>query len=173
MPISLPVQRAIVLDPWVEPLPSPGVSSAEVEESVQKHSRTLPRLLVLNSEGYTVWTEHFQKLRDILDVWNSQAHDKNEAAPADRRARLFTLVRARHQSFSDFLMLFAFGKRAQEERRYLDITCDLSLAFIQGSLEQELERHPKASGEMVVLSKPDGSEEIKLIGDAGQIVVHD
>lgn len=58
---KLPVSGAIALDPWIEPLPDavpPKMGDEPTEE------RGVP-LLIINSEGFTLWRDHFQKVLKI------------------------------------------------------------------------------------------------------------
>lgn len=83
---SMPITKALVLDPWVEPLSSPGpfpvspdlssaefitTSSLELDESsiCTTAYSPLPRILVLNSETFTLWRDHYQRLQDIIRNW--------------------------------------------------------------------------------------------------------
>ena len=75
----MPITNALVLDPWLEPLPLPGpfpisdpdsvvksvTSSLDEDESVPR----LPRILVLNSETFTLWGDHYRRLQDVIQGW--------------------------------------------------------------------------------------------------------
>lgn len=85
----IPVNRTIVLDPWLEPLPTPGPvpfsmsSSPEISESeaaVKEHAISSsdsstqigsapPRMLVINSEQFTVWKDHYARLKEVVVGW--------------------------------------------------------------------------------------------------------
>lgn len=71
-PVSYPFTRGLVYDPWVDPIlpiasssstssPAPPADSLEVIGT----DITVP-LLVINSEAFTLWQDHFNGLRDIV-----------------------------------------------------------------------------------------------------------
>ncbi|PWZ02935.1 hypothetical protein BCV70DRAFT_169210 [Testicularia cyperi] len=83
---------AIVLDPWVEP----PVSKPAEDESDVKCGFRHP-VYVLNSESFSVWREHFEKLKRIcLDA--RQSND-------ERRGWTMTLCGSKHTDFSDYPFL--------------------------------------------------------------------
>ncbi len=55
----LSISKAIVLDPWLEPLPTPAPSK-------DKKDRPEVPLLVINSEGFTLWETHFKRLVGVV-----------------------------------------------------------------------------------------------------------
>ena len=90
----MPVAQALVLDPWLEPLPSPGPapylnqnaivnpelnipSTGSSESTLQGSgevidvlkSSSLPRMLVLNSDPFTLWEDHFERLKGVVEAW--------------------------------------------------------------------------------------------------------
>lgn len=96
----IPVTNALILDPWLEPLPTPGPTpilqippppssntltplarsiqsssdttiSNEDQESGKRDDR-LPRMLVLNSEVFTLWKDHYARLQEIVRAWEPQ-----------------------------------------------------------------------------------------------------
>ena len=89
----IPVAHALILDPWLEPLPSPGPapypsqysglnpelttsftdssSDAILQEKNSDLSR-LPRMLVLNSDPFTLWQEHFARLKEVVEAWEPE-----------------------------------------------------------------------------------------------------
>jgi platelet-activating factor acetylhydrolase len=86
----LPIKHALVLDPWLEPLPTPGpfpiapdavsingslnqptpVSSTDPDGMWSEPQADLPRILVINSERFTLWKDHFERLQDIIQRWD-------------------------------------------------------------------------------------------------------
>ena len=105
----LPVSHAIILDPWIEPLPTPGPApyaasssattlfegkhpsndlrslqsgetqvdvAAVTENGGRAHDKERqpapPRLLVINSEKFTLWNSHFSRLREVVETWEPQ-----------------------------------------------------------------------------------------------------
>ncbi|GJE84462.1 platelet-activating factor acetylhydrolase, isoform II-domain-containing protein [Phanerochaete sordida] len=175
----LPVQRAVALDPWLEPLPGPGPEPYNVAASLTEHTtyatHSPPALLVLNSEQFTVWHDHFARLRAVVGAWDRAAH---EQAPAQRKheqfARLLTLVRAQHITFSDFGVIVPFGAYARDGARFLDLTCTLADAFLAGSdFDEVLAAQKKVEFEIEVLpAKKGGKEHKRLVGEVGNIIVH-
>lgn len=88
----IPVERTIILDPWLEPLPSPGpvplgsspssrINAAEEvvnSEAMVISSRendlaalevSHPRMLVINSETFTLWKDHYARLQEVVAGW--------------------------------------------------------------------------------------------------------
>jgi len=90
----IPVERTIILDPWLEPLPSPGpvplgnapTSSIIAAEELAKSEEataisppedvletlevsTPPRMLVINSETFTIWKDHYARLQEVVAGW--------------------------------------------------------------------------------------------------------
>jgi len=88
----IPVERTIILDPWLEPLPSPGpiplgsnpssrITTAE--EAVNSEAMVIssrendpaalevshPRMLVINSETFTLWKDHYARLQEVVAGW--------------------------------------------------------------------------------------------------------
>lgn len=87
------MERAVVLDPWLEPLPTPGpvlyTNSASTQEAAIKSSieeasspneGNVPtsdlkfkaghsRMLVINSETFTLWKDHYARLKDSMAQW--------------------------------------------------------------------------------------------------------
>lgn len=86
-----PFPLSIILDPWVEP-----IIWREENEEADKRPMLAPAY-VLNSETFTVWKEHFTKLKRIL-------HDSREAVPG-RHGWLMTLAGCQHLDFSDMPFL--------------------------------------------------------------------
>ena len=61
---SMPVQKALILDPWLEPLPSPG--PVPHQRFKEEH---LPSILIINSEKFTLWKDHFERLIEVGKSW--------------------------------------------------------------------------------------------------------
>ena len=81
----LPIQKCVVLDPWLEPLPSPGPTpssafshTADKNEGTPAKSFNVP-ILFINSEQFTVWKEHFKRLLPLVAEWTAAA-DKIDPA---------------------------------------------------------------------------------------------
>jgi platelet-activating factor acetylhydrolase len=73
---SLPISKCLVLDPWLDPFSSPGPGpikrsnkgndvngAVEDVDAGAPHDETdkFPRMLIINSEGFTLWTDHFTR----------------------------------------------------------------------------------------------------------------
>jgi len=108
-------------------------------------------------------------------MWDRVAREQApEARWCERNAWLVTLVRAKHISFSDFGVVVPFGSYAKEGRRFLDIVCELTEAFLGGDgFEEVLDSQSQVEWkvETVQASKKRG-EERRLVGEVGDIVVH-
>ncbi|GFZ50791.1 LOW QUALITY PROTEIN: hypothetical protein JCM24511_08549 [Saitozyma sp. JCM 24511] len=139
---ALPVRRCIALDPWLEPLPLPSASA--------ESSPSMPPMLVINSPGFTVWTDHFERLREMvqrMDGW------------------LMTLIGSNHQSFSDFpLLVPPTGKSTL----FLSRFHELSYAFIKGQLAQcpLVDSQDADEGKVKVDAKG------KMVGKVAEVVLH-
>lgn len=82
----------VILDPWLEPLPIPGPapftaappSSAgtTLEEDINSsiysaasnvvkdiETKPHPRILVINSETFTIWKDHYARLQEVVAQW--------------------------------------------------------------------------------------------------------
>ncbi|KZP24695.1 hypothetical protein FIBSPDRAFT_856902 [Athelia psychrophila] len=119
------------------------------------------RVLVLNSEGFTLWKDHFARLRAVVDAWE----------PAGRR--VLTLVRAEHISFSDFplLPLIRRGKAVA----LMDLTVELSVAFLDGRVDEAVAAMGPRARKMEVEEvgkRKDGRPKRRLVGEVGDVVVH-
>lgn len=84
-----PFPIAIVLDPWVEPVRDPAKEEDQVKGAITKP------IYVLNSESFTVWEEHFEKLKRIC----------LDARKTSGRGWLLTLTGSKHTDFSDYPFL--------------------------------------------------------------------
>jgi platelet-activating factor acetylhydrolase len=154
----LPVRQTLVLDPWIEPVSSPGpVPSVDPPGDTQ--------LLVLNSEELTFFDSHFSALR--------------AACAAFAPSGVLTLVRAAHVSFSDLPALVPRALRAADERAVLRAACVLADAFLRRAVELGVppERMRDVPGvrflPMEVHWEGEGKERRKmLVGEEGDAVVH-
>ena len=54
-----------MLDPWLEPLPSPGPAP---RVDATRDARA-PRVLIINSEEFTLWRDHFARLQSVVREW--------------------------------------------------------------------------------------------------------
>ncbi|KAG2013287.1 hypothetical protein CC2G_010216 [Coprinopsis cinerea AmutBmut pab1-1] len=175
----IPVSRAVILDPWLEPLPAPGpvpvstkgngknatnVEVDSVKSTLEENdifaSDTVahPRMLVINSETFTLWKDHFARLEEIVKGWEPEG------------GRIATLVGSKHTSFSDFPILpLISGGTA---RRIFNTIADLSVAFLNDQFDEELKHVKTRKMEIKVIGvKKDGKPKRKLIGDPGDVIV--
>lgn len=51
---KLPIKNAIALDPWLDPIPMPSSSTSG--------HPSMPPILVINSQSFTNWSTHFNRL---------------------------------------------------------------------------------------------------------------
>ncbi|TFK22339.1 hypothetical protein FA15DRAFT_622679 [Coprinopsis marcescibilis] len=174
----LPVDKAIILDPWLEPLPAPGpfpmksggnnvkenniadfVSSAlEQNDIVPSATPAHPRMLVINSETFTLWKDHFARLQEIVKGWEPNGR------------RIVTLVGSKHTSFSDFPILpIISGKTA---RNIFNTIADVSVAFLDNRFEEQLKDAKIVKMEPKIIGvKKDGKPRRKLAGAPGDVIV--
>ncbi|KAK2466113.1 hypothetical protein APHAL10511_001755 [Amanita phalloides] len=166
----LPTSQALVLDPWLEPLPIPGpmphsrtgfgggADSDDFDSDIiVKDGSVLPQILVINSETFTLWDEHFSRLQKVVKAWEAE--------------RIITLVGSKHQSFSDFGILPLINTK--EAIKLHERTVSISLAFLDYNLEQHLQEAPIRDMEAVVIGmKDNGKPKRKLLGNVGDIIVH-
>ncbi|KAG9085564.1 hypothetical protein FS749_004325 [Ceratobasidium sp. UAMH 11750] len=64
---QLPIEKVVLLDPWLDPLPLPGTLPVAYPDR--------PPLLIMNSEGFTLWKEHFEMLEQLVIDWRQQKHE--------------------------------------------------------------------------------------------------
>lgn len=161
MPLSqqlypvLPIRRVLALDPWMEPLASPGPKPQD--------GAAAPELLVINSEAFTLWNSHFSTLQTTV-----------RAFPP---ARLVTLARAQHISFSDFPLVTPSRFQAVDPVRMLGVVNTLAQAFLGGLVklgEGELGVEGVKTREMEVILEQDGKgkEKRRLVGEEGDVILH-
>ncbi|KAF8914180.1 platelet-activating factor acetylhydrolase, isoform II-domain-containing protein [Gymnopilus junonius] len=180
---AIPVERAIILDPWLEPLPSPGpVPSSlnttgeivKLEESVsssfqaaggsypdvnhEKTSSQHPSVLVINSETFTLWKDHYARLQEVVAGWEPQG------------GHILTIVGSVHISFSDFPVLPVV--RRKFALHIMDVISQLSLSFLENKLEETLHTISTTKMEIEIIGvRKDGKPKRKLIGKPGDVVV--
>lgn len=149
----IPVHKALILDPWLEPIPSPGPSPP------QGPGDTLPQLLVINSEKFSLWKDHFARLIGVVQAWEPE------------KRRVLTILRSQHESFSDFPLLPLVSRRAA--RIVMDKIMELSEAFIDGSVDTFVDETATRKMEIrIVGKKPDGSPQRQFVGEVGELIAH-
>ncbi|KAF9520716.1 hypothetical protein BS47DRAFT_1374626 [Hydnum rufescens UP504] len=124
----LPISHALLLDPWLDPVPSTPVKPSHK-----------PQLAIINSEVATLMKDHFRRLRDTVVDWNED--EKNTPAT------LMTIVRARHGDFSDLSVLFPI--RVRRGIKLAKVIRTLSLAFLRDTLYEELDKVPRRDSQVI------------------------
>ncbi|OCH92195.1 hypothetical protein OBBRIDRAFT_727394 [Obba rivulosa] len=166
---ALPITHALVLDPWLEPFPSPG-PNPHLEATRGPH---MPKILIINSEAFTLWKSHFARLQEVMQTWRESKGDGSGAG-----ADLLTLVRAVHVSFSDFGVIVPFARR--DGRRLMDVVGALAVAFLEDRLEEALKGMRTREMEVAQVKKfhrrlrkvTFGHAKRRLAGDVGDVIVH-
>jgi len=188
----LPIRDLLILDPWLDPLPSPGPApfstslvddgatlvSTELNDNDETNGVTpknaksagfnRPRLLVITSEAFTLWKTHFERLEGIVKGWGPDS-------------KLVTLVKCAHTSFSDYHVFPLTGTKSG--LRLMDIISQLSVYFLdskseQWSIEEALKDtpaikvHTKMPGKIVIGKYKDGRNKHKLDGEVGHVIIH-
>ncbi|KAJ7180278.1 platelet-activating factor acetylhydrolase, isoform II-domain-containing protein [Mycena crocata] len=167
----IPITKVLLYDPWLEPLPSPGptpsTSFSEPSNSNTppcepdiKSNRGQPHtMLVINSQVFSLWKDHFTRLVGVVGAWEPQGR------------RLLTLIGSQHVSFSDFPVLPLV--RTKAATALIELTATLSVAFLDGTLDATLERVPTKTMEVKIIGKrKDGRPKRTIVGEVGDIVVH-
>ncbi|TFK43726.1 platelet-activating factor acetylhydrolase, isoform II-domain-containing protein [Crucibulum laeve] len=179
----IPIKQAIILDPWLDPLPSPGPIPISTSDSMPAHTTDIgssktsldgitintengsskalsphPRMLVINSETFTLWKDHFERLREVISGWEPDGKS------------ILTLVGSQHVNFSDFPVLPIVHKKGA--RKIMNTIGTLSLAFLDGKLDQCLEEEVNTvKMEINIVGvKKDGKPKRKLVGKIGDVI---
>ncbi|OSX60109.1 hypothetical protein POSPLADRAFT_1047583 [Postia placenta MAD-698-R-SB12] len=173
----LPITHALVLDPWLEPLATPG-PAPHVEATRDARA---PSILVLNSEEFTLWPDHFARLEGVVRAWRQDIREANHVPGEESQStpvKLLTLVRAKHVSFSDFGVIWPLGHASRDGRIVLKIVGDLAIAFLGGELREALQGIEKRDMEIEHTKKgslnsaPPALRHRKLVGHIGEVIVH-
>ncbi|KZT13050.1 uncharacterized protein LAESUDRAFT_754072 [Laetiporus sulphureus 93-53] len=192
-PEALPITHALVLDPWLEPLPTPG-PAPNIEAT---RDACTPHILVLNSEQFTLWTDHFARLQGVVSSWHSEhgreggrepnttpdtasSSHKGESEPVIVQAKLLTLIRAKHVSFSDFSVIPPLGNVSHTGRQVLRIIGDLAVAFLSDEDGRELGnvlmglhiRDMEVEHKGEVKGAPPGRRKRRIVGEVGEVIIH-
>lgn len=150
----IPIHKALILDPWLEPIPSPGPCPPP-----QGPGDALPQLLVINSEKFSLWKDHFARLIGVVQAWEPE------------KRRVLTILRSQHESFSDFPLLPLVSRRSA--RIVMNRIMELSEAFIDGNVDTFVDQAATRKMEIrVVGKKPDGSPQRQLVGEVGELIAH-
>uniref|UniRef100_A0A0W0EZD9 1-alkyl-2-acetylglycerophosphocholine esterase n=1 Tax=Moniliophthora roreri TaxID=221103 RepID=A0A0W0EZD9_MONRR len=168
--LRIPITHALIYDPWLEPLPLPGpvpLSSSGIKadpaplfskSSSSGPEFSLPKMLVINSESFTLWKDHFTRLEGVVQKWGSES-------------KLLTLVRSKHPDFSDFPVLPLIQRKGPV--KIMEIIEQLSLSFLNDKLNQKLELEKTRKMEVEIVGRrKDGRPKRRIVGELGDIVVH-
>lgn len=133
---------AILLDPWLEPLP----------HTVDSQPPQLTTLII-NSQAFTVWKSHFDRLRGIASATNGHA-------------RLYTLTGSKHVDFSDMpsLMPRLFGSSVKPQRA-MEIFTAYSSKIVSEDAEVTVD-------DLTTRAEREGEIQSKDMGEAGVLVEH-
>lgn len=179
----IPISKIIVLDPWLDPLPSPGpvpyvtpspaqdgVASLQlsISENAPLHNhgsfkptspKGQPKMFVINSEAFTLWKDHHTRLEEIMATWEP------------RGPRIATIIGSSHISFSDFSVLPLLRKK--HDMLIFNNIIRLSLAFLDNRLDEALKEDiPTTDMNLKVVGvKPDGRHKRKLVGEIGHVII--
>ncbi|KAG6911247.1 hypothetical protein DXG01_003114 [Tephrocybe rancida] len=177
--LHIPITRALIFDPWLEPLPIPGpvpISRNPAEVVAQfttepdpisppgdvthagHRDNRLPQMLIINSETFTLWKDHYARLEEVIKAWEPEG------------GLLLTLVASKHEAFSDFPSLPVI--RSSAAKTHMDVLSKLSIAFLDGKLEEALRSTSTRKLEAEVIGKKkDGKPKRKLLGEVGDVIV--
>ncbi|EIN10831.1 hypothetical protein PUNSTDRAFT_112632 [Punctularia strigosozonata HHB-11173 SS5] len=168
---TLPIRSAVIQDPWLEPIPDPGPVPYQPRLG---SSIATPKLLVLQSEGFTLWRTHFERLRKTVKHWKG--------------GRVLTLVRAQHISFSDFPLLIPDRFNDTPALPLAQLIDRLVLAFLDGKMDmdngeeqpnlhlgdemQDIRTRPMEVVKSESRTHDSYGWKDKLVGEPGDVVVH-
>ena len=168
----IPVHKALILDPWLEPIPSPGPCPPP-----HGQEDALPQLLIINSEKFSLWKDHFARLIGVVQAWEPEKRrvlticEFSLHSLAIMQEFICAAVRSQHTSFSDFAHLPLFARR--DSHILMNRIVELSEVFIDGDVDAFMSEHATRKMEIrVVGKKSDGSPQRQIIGDVGDIIAH-
>ncbi|CAE6405244.1 unnamed protein product [Rhizoctonia solani] len=153
---KLPIEKVVLLDPWMDPLPLPGTLPITYEAR--------PPLLIMNSEGFTLWKEHFAVLQEVVSDWRNSG--------GEECASLVTLVRSQHHYYSDFGAFMPFGKTRALGLLVLDTAHKLTMAYVNGSLVSQLKGKRPMEVEPLPGKDKYGEGKRQIVGQPGEIIIH-
>ncbi|KEP55677.1 platelet-activating factor acetylhydrolase [Rhizoctonia solani 123E] len=153
---QLPIEGVVLLDPWMDALPLPGTLPIAYEAR--------PPLLIMNSEPFTLWSEHFAVLEQVVADWRKSG--------GDEYASLVTIVRSQHHFYSDFGAFVPFGKTRALGLLVLDTAHKLTMAYIHGSLPSELKGKRHMEVKPIPGKDKYGEGKRQIVGQPGEVIVH-
>lgn len=170
----IPVSHGLVLDPWLEPLSSPG---PEPFANQQSEAKRPARLLIINGEGFTLWKDHFKRLEQVVPAWPGSILVTVGARLDSRytfQCLTFLSVGAQHIAFSDFPLLLPIPIRSPTARPIMNTFKTLALSFLNDTLPMAISGMNTRKLEIkydrlwfsTSKSKP------RLVGLHGDIVIH-
>ncbi|KAG8789436.1 hypothetical protein FRC15_008293 [Serendipita sp. 397] len=151
---ALPISKAIIHDPWFEPL------SADFEENAIQNGNFLSiPVLVINSGTFTLWRDHFAREEALFGAWVQRA-----------KGSIFTtLVGSKHMAFSDFPVLLPWSKQAILFHHDMH---DLSNAFIEDKVGEFLLSKGDRIRKELIVDNPEDDKRKRIRADVGDFVVH-
>lgn len=160
-------------------------STLEDEDAIQNDKATNPagsghtRMLVINSETFTLWKDHYARLKEIVKGWEPEGKNILTLGESDLSlvpmfmpslTSFYLAVGSKHTSFSDFPILPVFSSGTS--RRIFDTIAWVSVAFLDKRLDDELKQTKTTKMEIEVIGvKKDGKPKRKLIGEPGAVII--
>ncbi|KAG8745764.1 hypothetical protein FRC10_007025 [Ceratobasidium sp. 414] len=157
---QLPIEKVVLLDPWLDPLPLPGTLPVAYGDR--------PPLLIMNSEGFTLWKEHFEMLEQLIADWRRQ---KDECATLTFTTPAIS-VRSKHHFYSDFALFVPFGETRRLGMSVLDSAHRLTTAYFNGTLANELKGKRGMEVEPIPGKDKYGEGKRQIVGQPGELIVH-
>ncbi|KIM29538.1 hypothetical protein M408DRAFT_328785 [Serendipita vermifera MAFF 305830] len=151
---QLPISKAILHDPWMEPFPEVSEDSEIAAASV-----SVP-ILVINSEEFTLWKQHFACQKRTFDPWIKRAREGST---------WLTIARTRHMAFSDFTVFF---KKKVPMAVHEDMH-QLTMAFVNGQIPSFFQKNKKRISTELVVDNPDDNKRKQMRANIGDIVIHE
>jgi len=145
----LPVTHALFLDPWLEPFEKLGPVQSSTNAQIKK--------VILQSEGFTLWRDHMAQMVEVAKDWGD--------------VPIYTIARATHQSFSDYIVILPrlfVGKEVE----LLQKISELSVTFLDDRIEDTLALSATREMEVETVKGRRGKEKRRLVANAGDIIVH-
>ncbi|KAH9021162.1 platelet-activating factor acetylhydrolase, isoform II-domain-containing protein [Lactarius pseudohatsudake] len=151
--LRIPVSHGLVLDPWLDPILPPGPAP-------DTNQNSSPKLMVINAEGFTLWTEHFKRVEEVVCAWPESA--------------LLTIIRGQHNSFSDLPVMPPVPIRKSTARPIMNVIKTLTLSFLDDQLPGSVNRLNVRKLEIEYPKSRPWSKNPKrrLVGNAGDIIIH-
>lgn len=169
---SNPFKHSLLLDPWLEPFYR---SNSDSEYGSRSQPVLKTPLFVINSQGFTVWRDHFPILKSYV------AESKSNSG----RAWLATLSGSGHTDFSDFpYTLPRFFKSKVQVEQAMKVFTKMTLLEIFRNRDDPVNGTATAENDVESLSKSlkeidvtvreevDGEVKKKDLGEPGVVIFH-